>query len=172
MHARYYRGLRPHVHYIPFYSTSAEDILEVLPNLTAHDDAVRAIGKQGQAFARSTLHVDARMCYWRRLLQQWSLRLAYVPHLEARPRARADDGHYTCGECRRNDNPMLIGPWPPTHRCAAVAGERQSERPGLPAAQSHRDWSVGQCRRSHEELSTHVSKAAHPRGRGRGRSHR
>ena len=114
------------MHYIPFYSRSAEDILEVLPNLTAHDDHARAVGRQGQAFARAALHVDARMCYWRRLLQQWSLRLAYVPNLEVRPKARANDGHYTCGECRRGANPNLIGPWPPTHRCAAAGSDTRA----------------------------------------------
>ena len=77
-----------------------------------------------------------RMCYWRRLLDGWSKRLAYTPSLESRPRARTEDGHYTCGECRRPPNPQLIGPFPPDHPCAAAAG----------AAGGKEAMSVARCR--------------------------
>ena len=118
---------------MPFYVTSAEDITQVIPNLTAHDAGARAIALRGQAFAHTHLHLDARMCYWRRLLHGWRKRLAYAPTLAGRPHARPTDGHYTCGECRRPPNPDLIGPW--THGpCASAAAHAGTPREVAPSA--------------------------------------
>ena len=114
----YYRALSAWEHYVPFYVDAADDILRILPNITADDKIARAIGHRGQRFAHANLHVDARQCYWRMLLDGWSHRLAYTPTLDHRPSARREDGHYTCGECRRPPNPALIGPWPEGHACS------------------------------------------------------
>jgi len=87
-------------------------VLTILANLTQHDDVARSIARRGQAFAHANLHVDARMCYWRKLLHGWRRRLAYTPTLSARlPDARQTDGRVVCGECMRGSNPELIGPW-------------------------------------------------------------
>ena len=108
----YYRALRRWEHYVPIMSTSADDVLDILPNLTKSDEYAQAIAKRGQEFAHNNLHVDARMCYWRKLLHGWRRRLAYVPTLSARlPEARVSDGRVVCGECMRGSNPDLIGPW-------------------------------------------------------------
>lgn len=124
----YYRALEPWVHYVPFYERSPTDLLDILPNLTradpAADSTLRAIARRGQAFAHGNLHLRARMCYWRHLLQGWSRRLAYTPTLGSRPAARTADGHYVCGECRRPPNPELIGPW----EGKALAERRGAER--------------------------------------------
>ena len=115
----YYRALKAWEHYVPFYRDAADDILQVLPNLTDHDEAVRVIAARGQAFAHAHLHVDARQCYWRHLLHGWNQRLAFEPRLADRPRARrVRTRDYVCGECRRPPNPDLIGPWPLSHPCA------------------------------------------------------
>ena len=137
----YYRALQAWQHYVPFYRHAADDILELLSNLTEHDDVARAIAARGQAFAHAHLNVDARQCYWRHLLYRWRRRLAFEPSLEARSharRVRAKD--YVCGECRRPRNPDLIGPWPPSHPCskarltmgarASVKGCRQAAATG------------------------------------------
>ena len=101
----YYRALQPWQHYAPFYVTSADDLLQVLPNISSHDAAAQRIAQHGQAFAHAHLHVDARMCYWRRLLHGWSKRLSYKPDpaewADARPMRTSD---YVCGECRRPPN--------------------------------------------------------------------
>ena len=121
----YYRALAPWTHYIPFYVDGAEDILTVLANVSARDDAASAIARRGQAFAHANLHVDARMCYWRRLLDGWADRLAYAPRLADRPAARRYKGRdATCGECRRPPNPTLIGPWAKGHPCAFLRAGR------------------------------------------------
>ena len=131
----YYRALRPWEHYVPFYRDSAEDILDVLPNVTRFDDDARAIARRGQAFVHSHLHVDGRMCYWRHLLHGWRRRLAFVPDVAERPHARRVRlRDYVCGECRRTSNPELIGPWAADHPCAK-------------AGASSPDTSVRQCRR-------------------------
>jgi hypothetical protein len=41
----YYAALQPHAHYLPFWETSAHDILSVLPNVSApkHDAAMRKV---------------------------------------------------------------------------------------------------------------------------------
>ena len=149
----YYRALQPWVHYIPFYVTAHDDIVEVLQNVSQHDEAVRLVAHRAQAFAHATLDVDSRTCYWRRLLHGWSHRLAYRPTPDAWPTARARDGHYICGECRRPPNPALIGPWPNGHACNPLGAAGQSHtRPladGLRRSgfeSSEQDGTVRACR--------------------------
>jgi hypothetical protein len=149
----YYRALQPWEHYIPFYVTAHDDIVEVLQNVSQHDEAVRLVAHRAQAFAHATLDVDSRNCYWRRLLHGWSHRLAYRPTPDAWPTARARDGHYICGECRRPPNPALIGPWPNGHACNPLGAAGQSHtRPladGLRRSgfeSSEQDGTVRACR--------------------------
>lgn len=139
----YYRALRPFVHYVPFYVTSAEDVLAVLSNATHDDEWAQSIAQQGQQLAHTILHVDARMCYWRVLLHGWSRRLAFTPNPEAWPAARpVRTADYVCGECRRPPNPKLIGPWPIGHPCAS----RKTAVPATMLQEVDETLSVRRCR--------------------------
>ena len=148
----YYRALQPWRHYVPFYRTSAEDVLEALRNVSENDALAEQIARSGQAAAHTLLHVDARMCYWRRLLHGWSRRLADRPTPDAWPHARpVVPADYVCGECRRPPNPELIGPWAEGHPCT---DRRRGELN-----------SVQRCRQEAAAAAT----AAHARGPGRQR---
>ena len=148
----YYRALRPWQHYIPFYVSAADDIVEVLANVSEHDEEVHEVARRGQAFAHTQLDVDSRFCYWRKLLHAWRKRFAYAPTRAAWPASRPRDGHYTCGECRRPPNPELIGPWPAGHACNVVGGPRRAGAGALAAglAGAEAQTTVRECRRRRE----------------------
>ena len=109
----------------------------------------RAIAERGQAFAHEHLHVDARMCYWRKLLQGFAHKLAYKPTLAHRPHGRRykAKSDMVCGECRRPPNPSLIGPWPRAHPCAHASSLNRGAG----------EWTVRACRKL--DASVHGAKS-------------
>lgn len=72
----YYAGLEPGVHYLPFWTRSAADVLEVLENATREDASVRELPVAASRFTRDHLNPYARQCYWRALLGAYAERLA------------------------------------------------------------------------------------------------
>lgn len=88
----YHTGLRPFVHYVPFWTRSPTDVLDVLRNVTAGDERMRAIGRSGLEFAHRHLNPHARECYWRALLEMYARRLRARPSLSRWPAARVARG--------------------------------------------------------------------------------
>ena len=72
----YYAGLEPGVHYLPFWTRSAADVIEVLENATREDASLRELPVAASRFTRDHLNPYARQCYWRALLGAYAERLA------------------------------------------------------------------------------------------------
>jgi len=85
----YYAALQPHVHYAPFWQTSAFDIFDVLANVSDPSRRVemQRMARKASAFTHAHLNAHARQCYWRVLLSAYGRRLAYTPSLEQWPDA-------------------------------------------------------------------------------------
>ena len=86
--AFYYRALQAYVHYVPLWRSSSDDVLRVVDWLGAHDRLAERVAAAGQRFACEHLTLPARLCYWRKAIDEYAASfLAYAPTLDTRPRA-------------------------------------------------------------------------------------
>ncbi|GFR45052.1 hypothetical protein Agub_g6423, partial [Astrephomene gubernaculifera] len=80
----YYDALRPGEHYLPFLNKSRQDILDVVRWAQQHDDQAAAIAANAQQFAVRHLHRNARLCYYRSLIEELGKKMRYTPDCSQR----------------------------------------------------------------------------------------
>ena len=75
----YYSALKPWVNYVPIYVTSADDIVDAVKKLREEDDKAREIARAGRQMAEALLTREARLCYWRLLIERYAQLQTYRP---------------------------------------------------------------------------------------------
>ena len=133
----YYGALAPGVHYVPFWTTSATDVLDVLANVShpSSDARMRRVARAGQAFVHRHLNAHARQCYWRALLALYTKRLREPPRLGDWPAAQRANMR----GCRGPD--PRLGPNPASEPHSPTTCSREGWFRGA-KAEAHVDWSA------------------------------
>mmetsp|Transcript_15754 Transcript_15754/g.46565 ORF Transcript_15754/g.46565 Transcript_15754/m.46565 type:complete len:363 (-) Transcript_15754:492-1580(-) len=128
--AFYHHLLEPHVHYMPVWQQTPDDVLEAISWAKAHDDEARQIAAAAQRFALRYLDKRARTCYWYKLLTEFAKLLNYDidPALEVQEyadwvKARTD----RLNRYRMPSPPPAPSPVPPAAPGAAVVAPAEAQ---------------------------------------------
>ncbi|XP_011501303.1 PREDICTED: O-glucosyltransferase rumi homolog [Ceratosolen solmsi marchali] len=80
----YYHAMKPWIHYIPVPKNATQKQLEELIRFAKdHDTIVKKIADRGRNFIWERLKLSDVICYWKRLLKQYSKLFKYKPTLNA-----------------------------------------------------------------------------------------
>ncbi|VDM39040.1 unnamed protein product [Toxocara canis] len=72
----FYGALHPWIHFVQV-SDEMNELEELIKFAREHDHLMRRIGSRGRAFVESHLRMEDVLCYWRRLLTEYSQLLTY-----------------------------------------------------------------------------------------------
>lgn len=75
----YYSALKPWENYVPIFSKSPEDILEAVKRLKEDDKKAHEIARAGRLLAETLLTREARICYWKLLIEKYAALQTYHP---------------------------------------------------------------------------------------------
>jgi hypothetical protein len=75
----YYSALKPWENYVPIYATSPDDILEAVEILRMDDKKAESIARAGRQMAETLLTREARLCYWKLLIERYAALQTYRP---------------------------------------------------------------------------------------------
>jgi len=91
MDSRFYQWfehlLVPFKHYLPFWHTGMEDILDTVTWARNHDGRAKKIAENALGFATKMLTDEGVLCYWALLLEEYSKLIKSPPRLEDWPDA-------------------------------------------------------------------------------------
>lgn len=79
----FYPAMKPWVHYVPVKSGATKDEIKQLLNFVMENDAIaRRIAEQGHDFIWNHLKMKDVICFWRKLLKQYTKLLKYEPTID------------------------------------------------------------------------------------------
>ncbi|XP_011311138.1 O-glucosyltransferase rumi homolog [Fopius arisanus] len=78
----YYDTMKPWIHYIPVPKEASQaDLKRLIMFARENDDMARKIAQRGRDFIWNKLRMSDIVCYWKRILQEYSKLLTYKPKL-------------------------------------------------------------------------------------------
>jgi len=75
----FYDTMKPYKHYVPLFVKHLADIFDVVKWLREHDKEAEAIAKAGTERASKILSKEARMCFWKTLIDEIASLQTYRP---------------------------------------------------------------------------------------------